>query len=241
MALLNNSSSLVLPFILVFSIPLAIFASITSTISISILLFRVLLVYAELAVAVVPYYVLGVTSAIPRTNSFTNSSSLPARRRKRRSSGGSAASGGSLTPVASDINFGLNQSIGPQRDFEGVGGWRLDAQSEDDFLWTSINSRLELPADHVRRHNRSLTSRSTSGDREWRRVGGSYSPETTMMLPNTSRARTPPTTAFASTTADGYFQTLPGTPKSSKKASSTMTATSGSPASSKCSGGLTMK
>jgi hypothetical protein len=244
MTILNNSSLLILPFILLFSIPLAIFATITSTLATSVLLFRVLLVYAELAFAVIPYYILGVTTTkpiIPQTTSFLNSSSLPARRPKHRSSGGSPTSGGSLTPVAGDINLGLNQSTGPQRDFEGVGGWRLDAPSEDDPIWTNVNSRLELPADHVRRHRRSLTSGSTFGDCGWRGTGRSYSPEATVILPNSSRARTPPTTAFAGIAWDGYFPALPGVTKLSKKASSVMTAASGSSASSKGSGGLTLK
>jgi len=236
-------SSMTISFILLFSIPLAIFATITRTLATSVLLFRVLLVYAELAFAVIPYYILGVTTKnliIPRTTSFLNSSSLPARRSKRRSSGGGPTSGGSLTPVTGDINLGLNQSIGPQRDFEDVGSWQLDATSEDDPIWTNINSRLELPADHVRRHRRSLTSGSTSGDCGWRGAGRSYSPEATVILPNSARARTPPT-IFAGIAWDGYFPTLPGVTKLSKKASSVMAAALGSSASSKGSGGLTLK
>src|SRR5450432_625837 len=121
MALLNYTYGLVIPFILLFSIPLAIFATVTITLAFSVLLFRVALVYAELAVAVVPHYLLGITKpkqSISRTKFFSNPLSVPGRRRKRGSSGASGASGESITPVASDINFGLNQSIGPQRDFE---------------------------------------------------------------------------------------------------------------------------
>jgi hypothetical protein len=239
MALMNSTYGFILPFILLFSIPLAIFATITTTLACSILLFRVLLVYAELAVAVIPHYLLGLATpkqSLPHTKSFSNPGAVPVRRRKRRSSGGSGASAGSLTPVASDVNFGLNQSIGPQRDFEGVGGWRLDVPSEDDSLWTSFNSRLELPADHVRRHRRSLTSGSVPGDR--RRRDRSYSPEARMTSPNTSRARTPPTLTAA---GEGYFPSQPGSPKVLKKTLSNMTATSLSSGSSKGSGVLSMK
>jgi hypothetical protein len=238
MALINYTYGFILPFILLFSIPLAIFATITTTLACSILLFRVLLVYAELAVAVIPHYLLGLTTpkqSLPRIKSFSNPTAAPIRRRKRRSSG-SGASAGSLTPVASDINFGLNQSIGPQRDFEGVGGWRLDVPSEDDSLWTSFNSRLELPADHVRRHRRSLTSGSIPSERG--RGNRSYSPEATMTSPNTSRARTPPTLITA---GEGYFPSQPGSPKVLKKTLSNMTSTSLSSGSSKGSGGLSMK
>lgn len=79
--------------------------------------------------------------------------------------------------------------MGITRDFEGVGGWRLDSgETDEEVLWTSINSRLELPADHGRRHHRrSLTSGSLPGERRGTRTG---SPEEKIM--NTSKARTPP-------------------------------------------------
>lgn len=243
MALLNYTYGFILPFILLFSVPLAIFATITTTLACSILLFRVLLVYAELAVAVIPYYLLGLATperSLFHTKSFSNANAVPVRRRKQRSSGGSgAASGGSVTPVANDINFGLNQSIGSQRDFEGVGGWRLDVPSEDDALWTSFNSRLELPADHVRRHRRSLTSGSMPGERG--RGDRSYSPEAMVTSPNTSRARTPPSRTTGFTVGEGYFPSQPGSPKVLKKTLSNMTSTSLSSGSSKGSGGLSMK
>lgn len=52
----------------------------------------------------------------------------------------------------------------PLRDYEGVGGWRLQEDDEEEALWIGINSRLELPAAQMRRHQRSLTgSRLSSG------------------------------------------------------------------------------
>ena len=60
-----------------------------------------------------------------------------------------------------------------------------DAEEE---LWTSLNSRLELPAENGRRHHRrSLTSGSLPADK---RRTGNDSPEEKIM--NTSKARTPP-------------------------------------------------
>ena len=47
------------------------------------------------------------------------------------------------------------------RDYEGVGGWRPANPNDDlDDGWTSMNSRLELPAapERKKRHRRSLTS-----------------------------------------------------------------------------------
>jgi hypothetical protein len=165
-------------------------------------------VYIELALAVIPYYVLGLghrhslglrssvkTLAMGQSRTATSPSTS---RRKRRSnstsSNMSAKSTGSITPTPlSDtaMGFSLAQSVGPTRDFEGVGGWRLDncSDADDDALWTGMNSRLELPADHVRRHHRSLTSEG--GVYGVGSGGRSYSPEN-MMNTSRSRARTPP-------------------------------------------------
>lgn len=128
--------------------------------------------------------------------------------------------------------MGLSQSVGPARDYEGVGGWRLENPSDDDGLWTKINSRLELPADHVRRHHRSLTSGSLPGGV---RVNRSYSPEAVM---NTSRTRTPPSSVAG---LEGYFPHVPITSKGSKRTPSVGTAVSGSSSSSKGSSVLSMK
>lgn len=232
MALLNPAYSLVLPFLFIFTIPIAIFATITTIIAFSVLLFRVALVYFELAIAVIPYYLLG-PKPHHRGNVPTkyNPAGVPVRRRKRRSSSSSALSAGSITPISAEGALGLSQSIGAARDFEGVGGWRLGDPSDDDALWTNINSRLELPADHVRRHRRSLTSGSVSGEGKHNR---SYSPEAIM---NISRSRTPPTTTFV---GEGYFPPISTSPRTLKRTSSVLTV-SGSSASSKGSSVLSMK
>lgn len=133
----------------------------------------------------------------------------------------------------------LSFSVGPTRDFEGVGGWRLDNRSDDDedALWTNMNSRLELPADHIRRHHRSLTGEGrisgfgvATGDR-------SYSPEN-MMNTSRSRARTPNGSGIMGGEG-GYFAGI------SPKMVKTARTASGSSGSSKGSGerekGLSMK
>ena len=175
--------------------------------------------------AVIPYYLLGGRPPVsPLQSRKSTPTNIPARRRKRRSSSSSALSAGSLTPARSDsgLIIGLSQSIGAARDFEGVGGWRLGEQSDDETLWTNINSRLELPADHGRRHKRSLTSGSMpTGDLRDRNP----SPEM-----NTSRARTPPALGMV----DGYFPQA--NPRLLKK-----TFSAGSASSSKSSNHLVMK
>jgi len=239
MAILNPVHALVVSFLFVFTIPIAIFASITTTLAFCVLLFRVLVVYAELGFAVIPYYLLGdkaTRGAIPRSRSFSSSNAVvPGRSRRRRRGSTSSNLSGSITPVsAGEVPLGINRSVGPARDYEGVGGWRInDAPSDDEALWTKINSRLELPADHSRRHQRSLTS----GGIPWEgRQNRSYSPEAMM---NTSRARTSPSSATALVGNECYF---PATisPKT-KKSGSASNSGSVSSTSSKGSAVLSMK
>jgi len=78
-----------------------------------------------------------------------------------------------------------------------------DHDDEEDALWSNINSRLELPADHGGRHKRSLTGGSLpssampAGKRTGRNedrdigVGGGE------VKSNTGRARTPPSNVLS--------------------------------------------
>jgi len=232
MALLNFNPlyTLTLPILILFSIPIAIFACITTTLAFSVLLFRVTLIYIDLATAVIPYYLLGISkTSAPTKKPESSPTSLPARRRKRRSS--SSFSTGTITPIASNASLtnsnsvlGLSQSVGPTRDFEGVGGWRLDNPNseEEDALWTKINSRLELPAEHGRRHRRSLTGGAEFGRGRQREEG---------IIMNTGRARTPPK-------EEGYFaHSGQASPKAGRRTPSLGTASSTSSKGS----GLSMK
>ncbi|ROW05593.1 hypothetical protein VSDG_00165 [Cytospora chrysosperma] len=220
MAILNPVYGLIVPFLFFVTIPLAILAGITTTLAFSVLMFRVALVYVDIAVNMVPQYVAGrpvyplfrgyasasstVTPAEPATSSTPASLLLPIsggngsgsghsspttsrqqaaaaavvvrRHRRRRTSGASYNSIGSVTPTedhggGNGIGGGgskrgsvvmmLPPSVGIDRDFEGVGGWRLDGKgaADDEDAWTHINSRLSLPLDHHWRHHH----RSPSG------------------------------------------------------------------------------
>ena len=114
--------------------------------------------------------------------------------KSRRSSAGSGSNGGSTTPRVPDSGLGVYSGGGAVRDFEGVGGWRIPGTVDEDVLWTSMNSRLELPAivDGGRHfHHRSRTSgslttvslplkspvRSRARTPSSVRLGGSISPE----------------------------------------------------------------
>lgn len=145
-------SFLISPFVLLFSFPLLYFAIFTSFIAFLTLLVRVLIVYIELAAAVIHDH---LVSPPPRKASLPTSPALTPNVRDSKSRRSSVISfqsttTGSTTPKIQDGQFppGIYPSQAPlTRDFEGVGGWRFAGpdSSEDDSLWTTMNSRLELP------------------------------------------------------------------------------------------------
>lgn len=159
---------IVSPVLLLISIQLTIFAAITTTLAFSTLFFRALLVYAELAAALIHDQFADHTLS---KGNITTSKKLaeekcPRRKSRRGSTASASSNGGSTTPKAPETSgFGVYGGGGVTRDFEGVGGWRVPGTEDEDELWTSMNSRLELPAigDEGRRnHYRSRTSGSLS-------------------------------------------------------------------------------
>lgn len=206
------------------SIPLAIFATLTTSIAISLLSFRALIVYFQLAIAVIGAWLLPSSpkratrySPLPTSSSVRQS---PTRPRRRRSSTASTLSSQDIavpttnTPRLFHKNNSLTALIGTSeltRDFEGVGGWRDPGDNDEEALWMGINSRLQLPAETpTRRHRRSLTGGASPSQR-W-----SFSPEAFRMSPVQSRARTP--LRFAVDDECGYF---PVQPMSTNRRSST--------------------
>ncbi|KAL7810410.1 hypothetical protein V8C26DRAFT_239893 [Trichoderma gracile] len=238
MALLNPLYAFVVPFLLVTTIPLAVFAGITTTFAFSILILRVFVVYLDIALSLVSQSLAHLTesssaakfhhprpssssssSIHSRTNSVSpsaSSSTLLKRQQRRRRLSSSVYSAGSATP-ASDIGLGLIPSVGPERDFEGVGGWRLGGDDDDDELWTTINSRYELPDNnnnrmHDRNHRRSLSGGPAgAADGGFLMMKGrARSPEQRLVTPaspNSSKARAPsaPRLMGGSSQNDGYF------------------------------------
>ncbi|KAF5025812.1 hypothetical protein F66182_2145 [Fusarium sp. NRRL 66182] len=246
MALLNPVYASVVPFLFVVTVPLAVFAGITTTIAFSVLILRVLAVYIDVALSFVPHCLGGrkirpyrpnnyrphsqlldpsAPSALyntlspPSAGSIAFESSL--RRRRHRRSSSALSTAGTTTPI-SEKGFGLLPSIGPERDFEGIGGWRLGG---DDETWTTINSRLELPdkQHHGRNHHRSPSGPTTPGEGGYLMMKGrTRSPETkrSSASPNSSRTRTPsgPRIAFTSKSfVDSYFPNFKTSPKGVKK------------------------
>ncbi|KYK59606.1 hypothetical protein DCS_00738 [Drechmeria coniospora] len=150
------------------------------------------------------------------------------RRRHRRPSnvsagtvtGTSIVSAGSTTPVG-DTGLGLMPSVGAERDFEGIGGWR-SAQDDDDETWTTINSRFEYPdRTYTRSHHRTPSGGpATPGESGllMMKSARGQSPEGPPS-PNSSRARTPSvsrTSVASMANSDGHFP-LGMSPTISKK------------------------
>ncbi|KAL7949880.1 hypothetical protein V8C42DRAFT_308866 [Trichoderma barbatum] len=240
MALLNPIYACIVPFLLITTIPLAIFAGITTTFAFSILIFRVFVVYLDIALSLVSQSLSHLTDGVtkshlrpPLTSSSSSSihsrnnsvspsaSSTLLKRHRRRRPSSSVYSAGSATP-ASDIGLGLIPSVGAERDFEGVGGWRL---GDDDEAWTTINSRSELPDRlHDRNHRRTLSGGPTGAAEGGFLMmkGRTRSPEKRMVTsasPNSSRVRAPSAPRLGLSGAsqnDSYFP-LMMSPKANKR------------------------
>ncbi|PFH56169.1 hypothetical protein XA68_16957 [Ophiocordyceps unilateralis] len=275
MALINPVQTLFVPFLFVAMIPLAVFAGITTTLAFSVLGFRVIAVYLDIALSLMPQCFsssesppvvtasssspssLGANhqqsrhrSLSPATSSSTHSvdnspttptqqhllhlhlhqaQSVPRRHRRRPSSLTSVVSAGSITP-GGGMAMGLMPSVGPDRDFEGVGGWRDDRGGNDD-TWTTINSRFELPDRvYARNHHRSPSGGAvTPGDTGvlmMKARARSPAPAEARITPspNSSRARTPSASRMSVMNmgaSDGYFS-LTMSPTASKKPSMMM-------------------
>lgn len=225
MSLNTALSGVAVPFLFLFTLPMAVMAFITTGIACTVLASRVALVYIEIFIGLITQYLTGthkpppVPASVKRKYSnahdgwrspvlpsnsapslsgysspspavqFTPSSGnlppgsgSPRRRRSsyfatvvpnssRRSSQASLRSLGTISPIYESRAVAemmatipgdacLTPSVGMDRDFEGVGGWRIDdGDDEDNKAWTNINSRLELPFEgsspYSRRHQRS--------------------------------------------------------------------------------------
>jgi hypothetical protein len=233
MALLNPVYAFVIPFLFVVTAPLAIVAGITTTLAFVVLLVRVVIVYLDVALSLIPQslasfklkrrYIrheyrqtstftplLGSSNVDSSTASSVQQASLLQRRRRRRPSSSISvlSTGGSTTPI-SEFGLGLVPGVGLERDFEGLGGWR---SGEDDEAWTTINSRMELPdrqpaLHHYRSH--SGGGATTPGDggvlmmKTRRRSPESKAAARSATSPNSSRARTPSVSRIQTLTSLG--------------------------------------
>lgn len=233
MALLNPLQLLVFPFLLVVSLPLAIFAGATTILAFVVLFMRLFFVYFDVGLETLRYVLLGHQEAqqllvspagsrrpsAPASPRLSRSASpgeaaSPSSQRRRRSRAGSVAN---IAPLLGSLG---GVSIAPQssldRDFEGVGGWRNNADPEDEHAWESLNSRLELL--DQRHHHRSQSSTAALLGVNVSAPGLLKSSSTAAISPqdlrkgsasspNSSRSRTPTRRmeGFTTLERDGYF------------------------------------
>ncbi|KAJ4983547.1 hypothetical protein SVAN01_10963 [Stagonosporopsis vannaccii] len=186
----------VAPFIiLIVSVPLAIFAVVTTSIALSLLAFRGFIVYTQLGTALLGAWLsptLPKPAAVQHQHPSPERSSPPRNRHRRNSNNGSGPSlqdtmipTSHLGPKSGSFTALLGEG-GLTRDYEGVGGWRDTGNEDEEALWMGINSRLQLPAAVPgRRHQRRHTGEQSPSQR-W-----TWSPEAFRMSPVQSRARTP--------------------------------------------------
>lgn len=211
-----NPLHAVAPFALfIFSVPLAIFAVVTTSIGITLLSLRALIVYFQLATALVAATISPPSAkpplpAIRYTSRFSPEQTSPLRKHSHHGSDGSNASQDTITQTTKAKTLtrrsgSLTALVGTSditQDFEGVGGWRVTEDDEQEALWMGGTPRRQTPVDGSgRRHQRSLTGGASPSQR-W-----SFSPEAFRMSPVQSRARTP--LRFAVDGENGYFPPQP--------------------------------
>lgn len=203
------------PLLVLISLPLAFFAALTTVLAIVALTIRASILYFELATAILQNWLFKSKDKAVLTKpefahlSPTTEQVVTTHRRRYPSSAAvsSISSSQDLTapkkPLSRRESWTSIVGAGSEnRDYEGVGGWRITGEADDDALWISMNSRLELPAAAERKrknHTRSLTSTSQRY---------SWSPEM-RMSPVQSRARTPSVTMIDASQSQEYFDLQP--------------------------------
>ncbi|KAF2969520.1 hypothetical protein GQX73_g4042 [Xylaria multiplex] len=238
MLFFNPLKFFVLPLVFIVALPLALCAGVTTIIAFLVLFLRLFLVYFDVGLETLQYALIGhstharyITShGTPATTpgSSTNSTTPPSpaaaattfryRRRAKQQGGGDS---GLATPVPAFNGFAaVTPRISLERDFEGVGGWRLesvdvDTDGTDEQQWCNLNSRLENP--YRRHHFRSQSGGAVipTGSKATVRLGSvtrPHSPDESK-TPSRSSSRTPTMSKhqwFTKAERDDYFPLYEG-------------------------------
>ncbi|KAI1828126.1 hypothetical protein F4861DRAFT_490748 [Xylaria intraflava] len=149
---------LAFPFVLPFALPLALCAGVTTVLAFLVLFFQLFLVYFDVGLETLRYVFVG---HVTRSRYIASRNTLAASAESSTSSTPHISPSAStfrhrrhVKPQASDGISVVAPSIGLERDFEGVGGWRLGGGDADtdtaEEQWYNLNSRLENP---YRRHH----------------------------------------------------------------------------------------
>lgn len=212
--------TIIVPFLFVVTVPLAIFASITTLLAFSILFCRVVLVYLDLLVSLIPQAIHRrcqprILESPPSSVLAGSSASSPTLHRRRHRRNSVISTNGSASSLISERSLGLMPSVGPERDFEGIGGWRVGEADND--AWTTVNPRIESPGwqhgrlHHHRSHSGGPVTPGDSGILMMKSRARSPASVSKLALPNSGRARTPPTSR-AAITSDSYFPSSASNP-----------------------------
>ncbi|OTA94467.1 hypothetical protein M434DRAFT_394733 [Hypoxylon sp. CO27-5] len=237
MAVFNPLQFFIFPFLFFVALPLALCAGFTTILAFMVLFLRLFLVYLDVGLETLRYVLVGhaahtryvASQRTPPAPSLasSDSSSPPSSpetryRHRRKRQGSISISSGTATPVGLD-GFALAPSIGLERDFEGIGGWRLDrvdvdADAADDHQWYNLNSRLEIPdrRHHFRSQSGGAVLSGTSGlalGMKSANMTTGHSPEGARIYtsPNSSRSRTPTNSkprGFTRLDEDSYFPSM---------------------------------
>ncbi|KAH8167080.1 hypothetical protein CIB48_g1195 [Xylaria polymorpha] len=216
MLFFNPVKFFVFPFVFIVALPLALCAGVTTIFAFLVLFLRLFLVYFDVGLETLRYVLLGHATQgrcirrpaprrIQRPSPPPTSATFRHRRRAKQRVGGGGS--GSISPVLGfDGLSGVTPSIGLERDFEGVGGWRLESVNEQQ--WYNLNSRLENP--YRRHHFRSQSGGAVlSGPTGSGIIAklGSHSPERSRGTSSLSRSssRTPMPQGLTRASQDGYF------------------------------------
>ncbi|KAI1409132.1 hypothetical protein F5Y13DRAFT_193610 [Hypoxylon sp. FL1857] len=236
MAAFNPLQLFIFPFLFFVALPLALCAGFTTILAFMVLFLRLFLAYFDVGVETLRYVLVGhpaharymasqrtpLASPIPSEPSPPSSPEVRHRRRRQRQ-GSASVSSGTITPVGGLDGLALAPSMGLERDFEGVGGWRLDsvdvdADAADEYQWYNLNSRLEIPdrRHHFRSQSGGAVLSGTSGLGLYMKsmnTTSAYGADGPRIYtsPNSSRSRTPTSgkpRGFTKLDEDGYFPSL---------------------------------
>lgn len=188
-----TTTALLVPGLIFFSLPLAILALATTCLAFWLLFFRLAAVYAEMFAALARAWIL--PSPTPMSTPLSHTPVGQPSPRPRRSSRSAIAAleftGRSNFKSQSSATLAIDTSS--LRDYEGVGGWRLEGDEEEEALWMSLNSRLELPSSGRRRSFASSRPHS-----------GRTSPEL-VRTPMARRSSTKSRSGSGRNSPEGYF------------------------------------
>jgi hypothetical protein len=227
MAFFNPLQFFIFPFVFLIALPLALFAGLTTVLAFFVLFIRLFMVYFDVGLETLRYVFVGhnqnrrivelpLSSRRPslQMTPIGSPPSSPESTKSQRTRRRADSIGSSSTSLHSGLGaLATISGTGLDRDFEGVGGWRLQDSVDDaeERAWESLNSRLEVP-DHHRHHFRSHSGGGGLYMKSDSRIGAA-GPERLMRTnsssPNSSRIRTPTVLnmePFTSTEpGDSYF------------------------------------